>query len=194
MTTPVLHLLVGPNGSGKTTFYDHVLAPATHLPFVNADEIAKLRWPGEELSRGYEAAAAAAQLRDEYLAAGTSFVTETVFSHPSKLELLRAAADAHYQITLHVMLIPVELAVVRVVLRVETGGHDVPEEKIRARHARLWDHVVEAVAIADAVRFYDNSNAEHPYRLVARYDHGEPVGPVEWPAWAPTALRALHVV
>ena len=31
----------------------------------------------------------------------TSFVTETVFSHPSKVDLVRAAAAAGYQVTLH---------------------------------------------------------------------------------------------
>ncbi|HVU60190.1 MAG TPA: AAA family ATPase [Mycobacteriales bacterium] len=191
MTTPVLHLIAGPNGSGKSTFYDRVIAPATHLPFVNADEIAKLRWPGEELAHGYEAAEVAAKLREHYLSAGTSFAAETVFSHPSKIDLLRAASEAHYQVTLHVMLIPVELAVVRVALRVQAGGHDVPEQKIRARYDRLWHHIVEAVVGADTTRFYDNSDAEHPYRVVARYDHGRSAGPADWPTWTPEALHSL---
>ena len=60
MSTPVLHLLAGPNGSGKTTFYEQVVAPATHLPFVNADHIAADRWPGEELQHGHEASRHAA--------------------------------------------------------------------------------------------------------------------------------------
>lgn len=191
MTTSVLHLLAGPNGSGKTTFYERVIAPATRLPFINADEIAKLRWPGEELLHGHDAAEVAAQVRADYLAAGTSFATETVFSHPSKVDMLRAAAAASYQVTLHVMMIPVELAVARVALRVDAGGHDVPEDKIRARYDRLWRHIVEAVAVADGSKFYDNSNAEHAYRIIGRYDHGQPTGSVDWPSWAPATLQAL---
>lgn len=191
MSTPVLHLLAGPNGSGKTTFYEQVLAPATHLPFVNADRIAAERWPGEEVQHGYDAAQEAALLRERCIADGVSFVTATVFSHPSKVDLVRAAADARYQITLHVMLVPVELAVVRVGLRVDAGGHAVPDEKIRARYARLWGHVAGALSLADTARFYDNSNAEHPYRVVARYEHGQPVAAAAWPTWTPPELTTL---
>ena len=43
----------------------------------------------------------------------TSFVTETVFSHPSKVDLVRAAAAAGYQVTLHVVMVPVDLSVAR---------------------------------------------------------------------------------
>lgn len=193
MSTPVLHLLAGPNGAGKTTFYEQIIAPATLLPFINADRIAAQRWPGEELQHGYDASQEAALLRERCIAVGTSFVTETVFSHPSKVDMLRLASGAGYQVALHVVLVPVELSVARVGLRVDAGGHDVPEEKIRARYERLWDHVVSAVALADSSRFYDNTNGKNPYRLVARYEHGRPVVPAEWPVWTPPALLALPV-
>ena len=71
----------------------------------------------------------AAERRDELLTARTSFVTETVFSHESKVDLVKAAVEAGYLVTLHVVLVPEDLAVVRVANRVENGGHDVPEEK-----------------------------------------------------------------
>jgi predicted ABC-type ATPase len=191
MSTPVLHLLAGPNGSGKTTFHDLVLGPATFLPFVNADQIAALRWPHDPLSHGHEASREASRLRTQLIAERKSFVTETVFSHPSKVELLRHAASAGYQVTLDVMLVPVELAVVQVTLRVKAGGHDVPEAKIRARYQRLWAHIVAAVGLADHACLYDNTSAEHPYRIVARYEHGRRVGSVEWPAWAPAELHGI---
>jgi predicted ABC-type ATPase len=191
MTAPVLHLITGPNGSGKSSLYENVLGPATHLPFVNADQIAAARWRGAEMEHGYEAAREASHQRDGYIEQRTSFVTETVFSHPSKVELVRTAKAASYQITLHVILIPAELAVTRVALRVAAGGHDVPEERIRARYERLWGHIVEAIEIADTSRFYDNTNAQHPFRVVARYEHGRPSGTVDWPAWTSPLLRAL---
>jgi predicted ABC-type ATPase len=46
-----LDLVVGPNGAGKSTFVELTLAPL--LPgnaFVNADEIAKQRWPDNPAS------------------------------------------------------------------------------------------------------------------------------------------------
>lgn len=182
---PVLHLVVGPNGAGKTTFYRMILEPATRLPFVNADEIARIRWPGFEEAHGHEAAQAAEQKRDRLITAGKSFIAETVFSHPSKLELIHRAKAQGYLVTLHVILVPEELTVVRVGLRVEQGGHSVPEDKIRSRYRRLWGNVKAALKDADDAYVYDNSRAGKPYREVARYRDGAPEYPPQWPKWSP---------
>jgi len=88
------------------------------LPFVNADLIAAKRWPHEAAKMSYEAARCAAVERTRLLDARESFITETVFSHPSKLELLREARRQRFLVTLHIVLVPVELSVVRVRSRV----------------------------------------------------------------------------
>lgn len=188
MSTPVLHVLAGPNGSGKSTFVARVLQPVTHLPFVNADEIAAERWPGAELEHAYQASRAAADVRRRMLARGESFITETVFSHHSKVALVTQAVALGYLVNLHVMLVPADLAVARVAERVRRGGHQVPEEKIRERYARLLRLVVDARAMADRSTFYDNSRARMPFRLVATYERGRLVGEADWPAWTPTVL------
>lgn len=188
MASPVLHLLAGPNGAGKSTFYEEVLA-TTGLPFVNADQIARVRWPEASVEKGYEAAKLAEQQRHDFISARRSFITETVFSHPSKLDLLRTAQSAGYQVYLHVLLIPEALAVRRVAVRVRLGGHDVPEEKIRGRFSRLWALVRQAIELADEAQVLDNSRAATPFRRVARFVHGELVSVADWPSWTPAALR-----
>lgn len=193
MNDPVLHVLAGPNGAGKTTLYERVIEPVTHLRFVNADRIAAAEWPGEELAHGYEAAHRAAEERDKLIGERRSFVTETVFSHPSKVDLLTTARRAGYLITMHVVMVPADLAVLRVGDRVLRGGHDVPRQKIVDRWGRLWTHVAAAVPAADEVFVYDNSDAKRPYRRVAHFRSGRPVTPPDWPDWAPAALRALTV-
>ncbi|MBY6706259.1 zeta toxin family protein [Rhodococcus sp. BP-241] len=185
---PVLHLLAGPNGAGKSTFFARVLAPVTHLPFVNADEIATENWPGDEQAHAYDASRLAAEQRVALLAQAASFVTETVFSHPSKLDLIETANEAGYLVTLHIVAIPVDLAVARVVNRVEIGGHSVPEAKVRERYVRLWPLVRSAIDVVENARAYDNTNASNPFRVIARYDHGRLVGDPSWPSWAPAAL------
>lgn len=180
-----LHLVIGPNGSGKTTFVQEFLA--LELPgyvFVNADEIAKARWPAESDARAYEAARVAAETRAYLIAGGRSFIAETVFSHRSKLDLLRSAREAGYQVVLHVMLVPEELAVRRVAYRVQAGGHDVPERKIRERYHRLWPLVAQAVSLADRAVLYDNSRRAGPLKI-ADFFAGLPIGAVAWPEWAP---------
>jgi predicted ABC-type ATPase len=182
---PVLHVVAGPNGSGKTTFCRRILIPATHLPFVNADEIAHQRWPGREEQHGHDAAQAAAAERDRRIAAGTSFIAETVFSHPSKLELIERARDRGYLVSLHAILVPEELCIARVRLRAAQGGHSVPTAKIRARYRRLWPLLQKAAARADDATVYDNSRAAAPFRVVARYREGVPEHKPRLPNWSP---------
>jgi predicted ABC-type ATPase len=180
-----LHLVIGPNGSGKTTFVNEFLA--LELPgyvYVNADEIAKARWPADPDAHAYEAAEVAAETRAYLIAGGRPFIAETVFSHPSKLDLLRSAQEAGYQVVLHVMLVPEELAVRRVAYRVQAGGHDVPEHKIRERYQRLWPLVAQAVPRADRAVLYDNSRSEGPVKI-AEFFGGLRIGAATWPEWAP---------
>lgn len=185
-----LIVVAGPNGAGKTLLAGR-FAAESRLEFVNADLIAAERWPGEEESRAYEAAAAAADRRAELLTDGRSFVSETVFSHPSKVAFLRAASDAGYIVVMHVVMVPEDLAVSRVRTRVRSGGHSVPEEKVRGRYRRLWRLVAEAAGICDEAFFYDNTSARNPFRLVAELDRGAPVGIPVWPDWVPTELADL---
>jgi predicted ABC-type ATPase len=178
MSDPVLHLLAGPNGAGKSTFYETVIGPATHLEFVNADVIAAQRWPDDPAGH-----------RSKLIERRASFVTETVFSHPSKLELVHDAVDAGYLVTLHVVMVPKALSVARVASRVAVGGYAVPKDKIRKRYARLWPLVASAIIAVDSAIVYDNSRAARPFRVVATFERGSLVGEPVWPAWTPEVLR-----
>jgi len=183
-----LDLVVGPNGAGKSTFVEFTLSPL--LPasvFVNADLIAKRRWPGAAEQHSYDAAHIAASTRAALIKRGDSFIAETVFSHPSKLDLIRDAHAAGYVAVLHVLLIPEELAVQRVRLRVRAGGHTVPEDKIRQRYRRLWEVVRQAAEKTDTATFYDNSVRRGP-RIVAQLSAGLVVGQPSWPTWTPAEL------
>jgi predicted ABC-type ATPase len=132
---PVLHLGAGPNGTGKTTLATRVIVPATGLPFVDADVIAAQHWPTAQAEHAHQASQVASEQRGELIAIRRSFITETFFSHPSTLALIREAHAAGYHVTLHVVLVPDDLTVARGVRR---GGHAVPEDTIRERYHRLW--------------------------------------------------------
>lgn len=185
-----LDLVVGCNGAGKSTFVALTLAPLLPAsPLVNADEIARQRWPANSAAHAYEAADIAAKTRSHLLTLGKSFIAETVFSHPSKLELIDEARTHEYTVVLHVVIIPEELAVRRVRYRVRAGGHDVPEDKIRQRYQRLWGLVAQAFPRCDHVTAYDNSASTGP-RIVAQFTDGYLVGEANWPSWTPTELTA----
>lgn len=188
-----LDLVAGPNGAGKSTFVEEVLRPS--LPqstaHVNADEIAKIRFGEQAMERAREAQRIAEATRDQLISRGLPLIAETVFSHPSKLELLDQALAAGYYVRLHVLAIPAELAVHRVRYRVAAGGHDVPTDKILQRWDRLWPLVAEAIRRADRAEVWDNS-AQHHTDKIADVVGGLSVSPPRWPPWTPPALRDLR--
>jgi len=187
-----LDLLAGPNGAGKTTLYERVIYPGRpRLPFVNADVIAAARFGGDAARMGYAAAEIAATTRAALIDARLDFCTETVFSHPSKVDLVDAAVAAGYDVALHVVMVPLELSVRRVAARVEAGGHDVPADKINARYERIWPNVVAAVERCRRSVFYDNSHDAGPIE-VAAFRFGLADYPPRWPQWTPEDLRSLR--
>lgn len=160
---PVLIIICGINGAGKTTFYYAQVKPlldkSEHkYPFVNADEMEKAKFPNEVGKHSLEMAKLAAEIRGQYLKARQSFVTETVFSHESKIQLVEDAQKAGFEVTLnHIHVSPAELAYKRVRDRVGSGGHDVPKEKIFSRYARTVSNIQKASMVADRTYVWDNS-------------------------------------
>ena len=183
-----LDLIAGPNGAGKTTLYERVVFPdRPGLPFVNADVIAAARFGDAAARMSYAAAEIAATTRAALIEARLDFCTETVFSHPSKVDLIDIAVAAGYDVVLHVVMVPVELSAHRVAARVAAGGHDVPAEKITSRYGRIWPNVVAAVGRCRRGVFYDNSADAGPIEIAAFRTGLADYAP-RWPGWSPDAL------
>ena len=189
------HLLAGPNGAGKSTLYralvrEGILGPP--LEFVNADlhERDALQHIANPQARSEAARQWADERRSTLLAARTSFASETVFSHPSKLALIDAARSQGYTVALHIVALddPQRL-LTRVAQRVREGGHPVPPERILARYPRTMALLAQAVHRADVAYLYDadevqNVQAGGP-RLVAVHTGKGTVQPAgALPAWA----------
>ena len=90
MRKPQLWVLVGGNGSGKSTFYERALKQ-TGMPFVNADNIARKQSPDDPEGYSYHAARIAETFGEQYIDQGVTFCFETVFSHPSKVDFVAQA-------------------------------------------------------------------------------------------------------
>jgi predicted ABC-type ATPase len=92
------------------------------------------------------------------LAQGQSFVSETVFSHPSKLALIaQAQQQGFFVLLLVVALDAAQTLVARVAQRVAEGGHAVANERIASRYPRTMAHLAQAVRLADAAVLYDSA-------------------------------------
>jgi predicted ABC-type ATPase len=167
---PVMVVVAGSNGAGKTTFYHAHLQPSG-LRMINSDILAR------ELGvDAYGAAKMAGALRQRLLEQRESFVFETVFSDPvgEKLAFLKAALEAGYNVVLcFIGLASPETSDQRVAMRVSQGGHDVPREKLVTRFPRTLVNLKAAVHALPQVIIFDNEDLNHPFKRVAVFENGE---------------------
>jgi predicted ABC-type ATPase len=112
----------------------------------------------------YYASVLADLLRRKSMDARKSFSFETVMSSSDKIELLREAQARGYRTYLYfVATDDPSINVDRVRLRVSDGGHDVPEEKIRARYHRSLGLASQAIRCANRAFFFDTSGQQPIY-------------------------------
>jgi predicted ABC-type ATPase len=188
--SPTFHVLAGPNGAGKTTLYETWVRLRTTAEFVNADLLVHAAL-GRHATTQADAELGqrlAEDRRSTLIAARQSLVTESTFSHPSKLDLLQQAKAAGFQLVVyHVNVDSPDLAVARVASRQTHGGHPVPEDRIRGRYQRNQALIREAVRMADRAFVLDNSLRGSPPRVLIAFVSGKPleVSP-DLPAWAQT--------
>ncbi|HEY2358676.1 MAG TPA: AAA family ATPase [Phenylobacterium sp.] len=187
---PTLHVLAGPNGAGKTSFYESWLRPRTGAEFVNADllvhaALGRYATTQADATLGQRLAE---DRRAALIASRQSLVTESTFSHPSKLHLLRHARAGGYRVIVyHVNVDSSDLAVARVAAREAHGGHPVPEDRIRGRYLRNQALIRDAVRMADRAFVIDNSvRGSKPSALIAFSSGSATEVAPELPPWAAT--------
>jgi predicted ABC-type ATPase len=187
-----LWLLTGGNGAGKSTFYRLFLEPKA-IQSVNADLIAKKINPDNPEKVSYEAASLAIRLLEELLYQGTSFCYETVFSHPSKIDLVAKARALGYEIILvYIHLDTLELNEARVKQRVAAGGHNVPAEKIRSRIPRTMKNISTVLPLVNEARLLNNSYLKSYFQQVAIVKQGIRVMEIDpLPEWTEEILTDI---
>lgn len=154
---PEVVVFAGPNGSGKSTFTELLKPP---MDYINADEIKK-----NLKCTDLEAAQLAEKQREDHVEQMEEFCFETVLSTDRNLKLLERAKEKGYFIRCYYVLTADPMInVLRVRSRVESGGHDVPEEKIISRYDRALALVKDLVKLCDVCHIYDNSGNK-PFRI-----------------------------
>ncbi len=154
---PEIVVFAGPNGSGKSTI-TQLLKP--FMDYINADEIKKYL-----NCTDLEAAQLAEKQREEHVEQMQEFCFETVLSTERNLKLLKRAKERGYFIRCYYILTADPMINVwRVKARVESGGHDVPEEKIITRYDKSLELVSELIKVCDICHIYDNSDS-NPFRI-----------------------------
>lgn len=109
-------------------------------------------------------------LRKKLLKEKKKFSFETVFSHPSKLDIMRQAVDNGYKVYLYfVSTESPYINTFRVAARKAKGGHDVPEDKIVSRYFRSLGLLFEASQIAYQAFYFDNSEDGENFKMFAHF-------------------------
>ena len=153
---PEVIVFSGPNGSGKTTITNMA---RTVGDYINADDIKRTT-----LCTDIEAALKAEELRNAAIKEHKDFTFETVLSTDRNLKLLKLAKDEGYFIrAIYVLTADPNINVARVTSRVSTGGHGVPEDKIKSRYTKALALIPQLVEISDIVHIYDNTI--EPFRI-----------------------------
>lgn len=153
-------IIAGPNGAGKTTFAESFLPNEAGCPdFINADLIARGLSPFAPVKAAIRAGKLMLEEIFRRVEEGRSFAFETTLSGLNYARHIPRWQKAGYHVKLvFVSLSSPELAVARVKVRVQQGGHDIPEAVIRRRFdvgLRNFEEVYRA--LVDTWVVYDNS-------------------------------------
>ena len=171
---PRMYIISGCNGAGKTT------ASYTMLPemlecseFVNSDEFAKGLSPFNPEKASIQASRYMILKVRYLLQRQLDFGIETTLATRTLLKTVRLAQAAGYSVTLlYFWLNSPELAIERVAARVETGGHNIPEDTIRRRYRVGLDYFFHDYApLCDRWILADNSQI--PFRVIAEGSKGD---------------------
>jgi len=107
----------------------------------------------------YLAAAISDFLRYKMIQSDSSFSFESVFSHDSKIKEIEIAKKANFKIYFYFISTSDPLInFQRIKNRVETGGHDVPSEKISERYYRTMNNLYAAFKLSDRAYLFDNTS------------------------------------
>lgn len=159
--SPLLIVIAGPNGSGKTTITSEVLKSdwLEDAVYINPDNVAQDRfgnWNSPDAV--LEAALFCEEWREQCLANGESLIFETVMSAPDKLDFIRRAKKAGYFVRIFfISTANPTINAARIARRVMKGGHDVPIPKIISRYIKSIANCAEIASVVDRLYVYDNS-------------------------------------
>ena len=197
MKKPILIVIAGPNGSGKTSTTRLVIKHewAEQCVYINPDEIAQTKfgdWNNPNAVR--QAVEYCEEWREQLLKEHKDFIFETVLSSDGKVDFLKRAKEEGYFI--RVFFICTEtpsINAARIAKRVMEGGHDVPIQKIISRYLKAITNATKVAAFANRAYFYDNSVDDQEARILFRTTDGKLVKQYteSIPDWAKTIKDKL---
>jgi len=192
---PVLVIIAGPNGSGKTTITEQLLKHewGSDCVYINPDNIARDMfgdWNSEDAV--LKAAKYATEQRYKLLEEGRNLAFETVLSSEEKVDFVRKAKAAGYFIRLfYISTASPSINAARVTTRFIQGGHSVPIDKIVSRYTKSIVNCSRILKLVDRIYVYDNSVENQMASLLFRISEGKLAKQyvADIPLWARPLLK-----
>lgn len=159
-----LYIIAGCNGAGKTTASFTILPEILDCKeFVNADEIAKGLSPFQPEKVAFEAGRIMLNRIDELFEQDENFAFETTLATKTyKQKIINAQENGYNTTLLFFWLKNPELAKERVKIRVQEGGHNIPQDVIERRFQNGINNLFNIyLPIVDQVLIFDNSEGKH---------------------------------
>jgi len=161
---PFIFVLAGVNGAGKSSVGGHLLAEHG-LTWFNPDSYARALIARRTMSLE-DANALAWQFGREQLeqaiASRRNFAFETTLGARTIPRLLIEASATHDVTMWYCGLESVELHLRRVQARVASGGHDIPEDRIRERWTASRRNLIRLLPHLASLQVFDNSAESAP--------------------------------
>jgi predicted ABC-type ATPase len=174
---PILIVIAGPNGSGKTSITSKILKHdwIENCVYINPDNIAnELFGDWNSQSSVLQAAQYAQNLREKCLEENTSLIFETVLSAEDKIDFIyRAKQKGFFVRVFFVGTDNPKINASRIVQRVMEGGHDVPISKIISRFSKSIANCAIIAQFIDRLYVYDNSVEYKNPKLLFRSVNGK---------------------
>ena len=185
MNHPVLTIIAGSNGCGKSTLTSSARDKFQQYPVLDPDAIAKSIQ--ETLGPSHSDIEAGKRVllnANELIAACQSFTVETTLSGSTYLKMAERAKKAGFSImVIFIGTASVEINIDRVKARVLKGGHDVSEKDQRRRYPRTLSNMKRLLPLADLAVILDNSSTLG-HSLIATGRHGFMSWNDPIPSWA----------
>lgn len=187
---PILIVIAGPNGSGKTTITSKILKHEwlEDAVYINPDTIAQEKfgdWNSPEAI--LQSIQYCEKLRNTCLESKQSLIFETVLSSENKVDFIQKAINAGYFVRLFfVCTNSPTINASRIANRVIEGGHDVPISKIISRFQKSITNCLKLRDSVDRLYVYDNSVENEDATLLFRFANGNLMKKyiTEVPQWA----------
>lgn len=169
MARPVLFVLAGVNGGGKSSLGGHALRQAG-MTWFNPDAFTQqlMATTGAPLADANAAAWQEGVRRLEAaITQGTDYAFETTLGGTTISAKLRAASTTHEVMLWFCGLDSPEHHLARIRLRVQHGGHDIPEAKVRERYVASRCNLIALLPYLAKLQVYDNSMDAAPGAPIA---------------------------